>query len=352
MDSVKNAMGRLMNLQKIVLVGCGGISDVWLDAIRQIDTARIVGLVDLNPDAARAKATATGLTDVWTGSDLKAVIALHHPDVVFDCTVPAAHHGVALTALAQGCHLMGEKPLAETMQQAREMVAASASAGKHHGVMQNRRWLPGIRRVRQALDQGCIGHVHTLHSDFFIGAHFGGFRDEMAHVLLLDMAIHSFDQARFLMDARPLSVIATEWNPPGSWYRHGASATAFFEMEGGRAYSYRGSWCAEGLPTSWECAWRIIGDKGTLCWDGGDGIRAEAVEGDTGFVRPTRKVQIPPCPFPAEAEGHAGAIRDFLDSLTQQRAPATPASDNIHSLAMVHAAIESADSGRRVQISE
>jgi len=341
-----------MITHKVLLVGCGGIADAWLKTLADLDNNRVVGLVDLNPDAARAKAEKFGLDGIWTGSDLDTALTRLCPDVVFDCTVPAAHYGVALTALARGCHLMSEKPLAETMPQAREMVTASAKAGKRHGVMQNRRWLPGICRVRQALDQGCIGQVHSLHSDFFIGAHFGGFRDEMAHVLLLDMAIHSFDQARFLLDARPLSVIAAEWNPPGSWYRHGSAAAAFFEMDGGKAFTYRGSWCAEGLPTSWECAWRIIGDKGTLLWDGGDGIRAEAVDGAEGFIRPTRPVEIPACDFPAERAGHAGAIRDFLDSLSGNRESATPAADNLHSLAMVHAAIESADTGRRVHLSD
>lgn len=340
-----------MITQKILLVGCGGIADVWLKTLVDTGHARVVGLVDLNPGAAQAKAEKFGLEGIWTGGDLDAALAQLRPDVVFDCTVPSAHHRVALTALARGCHLMSEKPLAETMPQAREMVAASARSGKRHGVMQNRRWLPGIRRVRQALDQGIIGRVHSLHSDFFIGAHFGGFREEMAHVLLLDMAIHSFDQARFLLQARPLSVIAAEWNPPGSWYRHGAAAAAIFEMDGGRAFTYRGSWCAEGLPTSWECTWRIIGDRGTLLWDGGDGIRAEVVDGSEGFIRPTRPVEIPPCVFPAEQEGHAGAIRDFLDSIAGNREPATPASDNLFSLAMVHAAIESADTGRRVHLS-
>ncbi len=341
-----------MNPIRIVLVGCGGIADAWLKTVGTQEHARIVGLVDLSLENARAKAEKFGLNDVVMGNDLEAVLTQLRPDVVFDCTVPSAHHSVVLTALAQGCHVLGEKPLAETMPQAREMVAAAARAGKRYGVMQNRRWLPGIRRVRQALDRGVIGKVHSLYSDFFLGPHFGGFREEMDHVLLLDMAIHSFDQARYLLPARPLAATANEWNPPGSWYRHGASANAFFEMEGGCTVSYRGSWCAEGLPTSWECAWRIVGDKGTLLWDGGNGIRAERMDGDSGFFRPTRPVDIPDISFPADHEGHAGAIRNFLDALRENCDPATPASDNIHSLAMVHAAIRSAECGRRVPLSE
>ena len=341
-----------MNPFRIALAGCGDISNVWLSSLAKLDTARVVGLVDLDITRARTQAEAFALKDVSVGSDLENMILDTGAEVVFDCTVPPAHHGVVLTALAQGCHVFGEKPLAETMPQAREMVAAAEKAGRVYGVMQNRRWLPGIRRVRHALDAGCIGKAHSLHADFFLGPHFGGFREEMKHVLLLDMAIHSFDQARFLLDANPLSSVAAEWNPPGSWYGHGASAMAFFEMDGGRTVTYRGSWCAEGLPTSWECAWRIVGDKGTLIWDGGQEMRAEVVDGTEGFLRPTRSVDIPEYHLPEADNGHSGAIRNFLQSLAKGKSPATPASDNLHSLAMVHAAIRSAESGCRVDVSE
>jgi predicted dehydrogenase len=337
---------------RVVLAGCGGIADSWLKVLVDLSTVQVVGLVDLDEQAARRKAESFQLADVRIGTDLDKMLSELKPDVVCDCTVPPAHRQVVMTALAHGCHVLGEKPLAENMEQAREMVAAAERAGRVYGVMQNRRWLSGIRRVRQALDTGVIGKVHTLHSDFFIGAHFGGFRDEMEHVLLLDMAIHSFDQARFLIDAMPLSVVATEWNPPGSWYARHASAAAWFELADQCAFTYRGSWCAEGLSTTWECQWRIIGDRGTLLWDGGQKIQIEAVDGDSGFRRPVKAVEADPFELPPERSGHGGAILNFLESLEAGTVPATPASDNIYSLAMVHAAILSADTGRRVKLSE
>ncbi|MCC5849601.1 MAG: gfo/Idh/MocA family oxidoreductase, partial [Verrucomicrobia bacterium] len=62
--------------------------------------------------------------------------------------------------------------------------------------------------------------------------------------------------------------------------------------------------------------------------------------------------EIPAYTLPEADQGHGGAIRDFLQSLAEGKAPATPASDNIHSLAMVHAAIESAESGKKVYINQ
>ena len=78
------------------------------------------------------------------------------------------------------------------------MITAARAAGRLHAVIQNRRFLPGIRRIKAALP--LIGELTAVHVDFFIGAHFGGFRDQMQHVLLLDMAIHTFDAARWIID--------------------------------------------------------------------------------------------------------------------------------------------------------
>ncbi|MBC7235165.1 MAG: Gfo/Idh/MocA family oxidoreductase [Chloroflexi bacterium] len=344
-----------MDHVRAVLVGCGGISRAWLRAVADMEDVEIVGLVDLIEENARARAAEFALQEVAIGTDLGAMLDDLVPDAVFNCTVPEAHLPVTLEALAHGCHVLGEKPLADSMDRARQMVAAAQKAGRILAIIQNRRYDPRIRRFREVIASGIVGPLTTLHSDFFIGAHFGGFRDHMEHVLLLDMAIHTFDQARFITGADPLSVYCHEWNPPGSWYDHDASAVAVFEMTGGLVYTYRGSWCAEGLNTTWECDWRAIGQQGSLLWDGADALRGERVVASGGF----RSELAPLWPSPAElpplkpeykSGGHAGVIREFIDCVRHGGAPETAAEDNIKSLAMVFGAIESARRGCRVEI--
>ena len=131
--------------------------------------------------------------------------------------------------------------------------------------------------------------ITSVHADFFLAPHFGGFREEMDHVLLLDMAIHSFDALRCMTGLAASGVYCREWNPPHSWYRQGSSAAAIFDLDNGAVFVYRGSWCAPGLPTSWECAWRFVGEKGALGWDGGDEIRIEVL-GAEAAKRPVRPV--------------------------------------------------------------
>src|SRR6266571_475245 len=119
--------------------------------------------------------------------------------------------------------------MADSMAHAREMVAASEKAGKLYMVSQSRRYDARIQAYRQLiLNQ--VGPLGILNSDFYIGAHFGGFRDEMPSPLLLDMAIHTLDAARYLSGADPVSVYCEEFNPQWSWYKGNACGTAIYEM--------------------------------------------------------------------------------------------------------------------------
>src|SRR5579859_7939188 len=132
-------------------------------------------------------------------------------------------------------------------------------------VSQNRRYHAQLLALRRLIATE-IGTLGILNSDFYLGPHFGGFRDEMDNPLILDMAIHTFDAARYLSGADPLAVYCEEFNPTWSWYRGDACATALFEMTGGLRYTYRGSWCSEGRMTSWEAEGRAVGPRGTATW--------------------------------------------------------------------------------------
>lgn len=338
---------------RTVMVGCGAMSNGWLRAIRDTDALagriEMTGFIDLDPDVAAGRAVEYGFGDAATGSDLVAMLGAVKPDIVFDLVIPGARRGVVEAALDAGSHVLSEKPMANTLADARALLARAEKAGRIHGIVQNRRHLTGIRRARALIDSGALGEITAVHADFFIGAHFGGFREAMEHVLLHDMAIHTFDAARFLLPSEPVSVYCQETNPKGSWYAHGASANALFSCANGAVFTYRGSWCAEGANTSWESSWRIIGTRGTLIWDGNAGFAAQVVDGDEGFLRPLRAIEVPEI-APLAAEGHAGVILDFVTALETGRVPLTASSDNIKSLAMVFGAIESAESGRRIDI--
>jgi predicted dehydrogenase len=313
----------MSSVRKVVLAGCGGISRAWLQDVKDLPEIEMCGFVDIDKAAARNRATEFGWDKAVIDTDLGAVLERVNPEVVFDCTIPEAHHPVTMLALAHGCHVLGEKPMADNLEHAREMISAAQRAKKIYAVIQNRRYDTNIRRARQFIESGALGRITEVHSDFYIGAHFGGFRDHMQHVLLLDMAIHTFDAGRLLSGADPVSVYAEEWNPAGSWYDQDASAAAFFQMSGGIKYIYRGSWCAEGLNTSWNSDWRIIGDQGSLRWDGETHFQAQAVEKAGGFFSEWLNLELPVFLSPQKTGGHAGQLRDFFSCLDSGAVPET-----------------------------
>jgi predicted dehydrogenase len=317
----------------------------WGRNLKSHPDVKVAGWVDVVPDRAAAAAAELELSTV-TGSDLARVISEARPDFVVDVTVPGAHRDVTVTALGLGVPVIGEKPMAHSMEAAREMVAASEKAGKLYMVSQSRRYDARIQAYRRLIE--LLGPLGILNADFFIGAHFGGFRDEMLSPLVLDMAIHTFDAARYLSGADPVAVYCEEFNPPWSWYKGDACASAIFEMSGGLRFNYRGSWCTEGDHTSWDSEWRAVGPNGTATWNGFDEIRAETVQETSGFLSTFEQhgVEIEV----GVHEGIDGSLRDFLHALETGATPMGECHDNIKSLAMVFAATESASSGRRVMV--
>jgi predicted dehydrogenase len=304
----------------------------------------IVALVELDRAAARA-ALQRDAIDAPIFDDLAAAVASTAPEVVVNLTPPAIHRQIVEAAFALGCHVLSEKPLAMTLDDAQALVTAARRAGRWLSVMQNRRFDHGVRTMRDGIAEGRIGRPSMLACDLLLAPHFGGFRDRMASPLLLDMAIHPFDQARLLTGLEPVAVTCHEFNPVGSWYAGAAAAVCLFELEDGSVFSFRGSWAAPGFATHWNGMWRVSGSTGTVLWDGeGDPIGEVAVQPTApALFHPTRR-QVWERTWPGRT-GHAGCLDEMLAALRLDRPAETDAADNVRSLTMVLGALESARRG-------
>ena len=122
-------------------------------------------------------------------------------------------------------------------------------------------------------------------------------------------------------------------------------------MSDGIVYTYRGSWCAEGLNTTWECDLAHHRHEGQRAWDGATGYRAQVVaETRRVLLADGATSTLPDYDLGRGIGGHGGVIRDFVRCVQTGALPETVCTDNIQSLAMVFGAIESAEAGRRVHI--
>ncbi|MGF7050584.1 putative dehydrogenase [Paenibacillus sp. DS2015] len=336
---------------KLVQVGCGNMAKRWVKYAMTRSDIEIVALVDINISAAESMAKELGI-DCLCCVDMEQAIRTTGADLVFDVTIPEVHKRIVMKAVELGCDVLGEKPMAASLEDAIEMEQFVKVHNKNYSVMQNRRFTKQIREARGMIDQGIIGGPGQTTVDFFLGPHFGGFRDVMNNPLLLDMAIHTFDQARFLLQADPISVYCHEFNPSYSWYGGKASAVCIFELSDGSVFSYNGSWCAEGAPTSWHGSWRIIGSKGTLIWDGENDPYCSVVQGELGSASRMHQMEhVAPASIWTGKEGHDACFDEMLAALKEGHKSETDCSDNLMSMAMVFAAMESAKRGEKIPIS-
>lgn len=313
-----------MNPIRIIQVGAGSMGQNWLGTVKANPDVDLAGLVDLDLDLARDAAVRTGHDGVAVATTLEDLAV--EADAVLNVTVPRAHAEISEQALFAGLPVLCEKPIAPSVADGLAMAAAAEASGRLLMISQSRRYFTGFDELRRRTAE--LGTIGTVTCEFFKAPHFGGFRERMEHPLLVDMAIHTFDAVRALLDRDPVSVYCETYNPPWSWYAGDAAAHAIFEFTGGVRFSYDGSWCAPGNETSWNGRWRVSGEQGSAGWDGEH-----------------RRGGDPP-------EETAGSLAEFVECLRTGRRPATAASANVVSLAMVEAAAQSATEQRRVRIDE
>ena len=275
---------QFMTDTRAIVVGAGGISNAWFPPLKA-EGVQVVAVVDLRPEAAQAQIDKYELPGAIASGNLEKTLGEAEADFVVDLTIPDAHCEVTCKSLRSGFHVIGEKPMAATLEQARLMVRTAEVSGRLYMVSQSRRWKPTTDTIAMTLSAGRLGTITTLNCDFYIGAHFGGFRDEMDSPLILDMAIHHFDLARMFGGQDAVSVYAEEFNPAGSWYKGDVAADCLFEMTGGAGLPIGAAGVQKGCHTGWDGNWRIIGDRGTLLYAKDAAPVGEAVAGEEGFFR-------------------------------------------------------------------
>jgi predicted dehydrogenase len=337
---------------RTVVVGLGGIAKAWLTPLGARDDVDLVALVDPDTSRSEAQRRAFRLTcPVLT--DVAAAIAAERADLVVNLTPPALHREVAEAALAADCDVITEKPMAADLAEAVTMARSAQAAGRTIAVMQNRRYHPAVRRMREGLSGGEVGEPVDVSVDMFLWhIYSNSYLTTIDSPLLRDMAVHQFDAARAIMGANAETVQALEWSSPTSWMPGATAATAAFELSDGAVFSYRGSWVAEGASTSYDGAWRVGGTRGTFTWDGADRLVLETVQRPNGPHEPGVTTAVEQEIPPVADIGHAGCLAAILGALQAGTPPETVADDNLLSLAMVDAAVRSSRERRTVAIAD
>lgn len=196
------------------LIGAGFIGPWHVDAIRRLGHVEVAALA--GSDLPRAEARARELAIPRAYGDWRSLIEDPDIDVVHIATPNRLHHPIALAAIANGKHVVCDKPLADTVEQARELLAAANTAGVFHAVTFNYRGNPLVQQARAAIAEGAIGKPHLVHGqylqDWLLRDSDWSWRLEPdqvgASLALADIGSHWCDLAQHITGLRIVEVLA------------------------------------------------------------------------------------------------------------------------------------------------
>ena len=195
----------------------------------------------------------------WT-TDLDAALADPDDAVFFDAATTQGRPAVLRRAIAAGKHVYCEKPVSVDLASALDLVRAARAAGVKHGVVQDKLWLPGVRKLALLRDAGFFGRMLSVRGEFGYWVFEGdlqpaqrpswNYRAEDGGGIILDMLCHW----RYLIDATfgPIKSVSClgathipeRWDERGRPYRATADDAAYatFELTNGVIVHMNSSW--------------------------------------------------------------------------------------------------------------
>jgi predicted dehydrogenase len=338
-----------MSKLRLIQCGVGGFGGGWVrNHSSKSEDFELAAIVDVSPEALRSAGDDVKIPPERRFSTLEEALEKVPADAVLTVTPPAVHVEHARLAFARGLHVMTEKPIADTLASAREMVNLAEKAGRQLVVSQNYRFNPTMQTLRARLADQTVGEFGHGHIDFYIPADFtGSFRETMEHVLLVDMAIHHLDLVRAVTGRNIVKVYAQTFKPAWSWYQHNPGLKMIMELEGGLPFSYSGDWSGRGRNTDWNGNWRLQCAEGSLNYELGKVLVARS---SRGFKADVTVEETPIQPI--ERTAQTATLKLFADAIRTGKPAEISGQDNLWSFGAVMAGVISAEEGRAVDVSE
>ncbi|UZD23849.1 Gfo/Idh/MocA family oxidoreductase [Algoriphagus halophytocola] len=144
---------------KAAIVGTGFIGPAHLEALRRIPNIEVTGLVEVNQEVADSKAEELGIANAYTFENMLKDDSIQ---VVHICTPNFLHFPQAKACMLAGKHVVCEKPLSMTIEEAEELVAIAKETGLINAVHFNLRYYPMVRQMKVMREKGDLGDVYSV----------------------------------------------------------------------------------------------------------------------------------------------------------------------------------------------
>jgi len=369
----------------IGLLGCGFIGQVHSNAYLKIPftcqppgaSPQLVALCD--SVGAEEKARKFRYEGCYT--DWKRMVEDPRIQVIDNCTPDNLHCEPSVAAAEHGKHVICEKPLAMTVDEARAMMQAAAQAGVKTMCCHNYRFLPAVRLARELIEQGAVGKIYHFRGQYL--QPYGHDPDEpienawyaagTASGTLLGIGSHVIDMARFLVgEITTVSGLAKTFNP--SRKRASGQVEEVTADEGNIATVEFAGGAIGALESSCVCAgrkneftWEVNGSKGSIAFDLEDPNHLHVYDSQNpreetlGFANvsvtspghPLQAAYLPPGHNAGWEYGHLYALNHFLDCVANDK-PVAPYGatfeDGYRVQVIMEAIQESSRTGQRIEL--
>ena len=342
-----------MTRTRVGLIGTGFIGDIHAAAFKSVPEAEVVAVASPPPGQAKAFARERGIPKAY--EDYRDLLALKEVEVVTLGIPNHLHAQVAVDAAKAGKHVICEKPLCRTLEEADRMIDACRKAGVLLMYAEELCFAPKYVRARQLVEEGALGRVFLVkQSEEHFGPHMPWFWDveKSGGGVLLDMGCHSIEYARWVFGKPKVKSVLASLGT----YVHGDKtkgedhSLCIVEYEGGKVALAENSWAKPGG----------VDDRCEICGSGGF-TRADLLRGsalltysESGYGYAVEKAattqgytftmfeEIWNYGFPQE-------MAHFIRCVQGKETPIEAGEDGREVLKIICAAYESAGTGRRIE---
>lgn len=257
-----------MEKLKVGIIGCGGIgTQKHMPALATIDEVEMVAFCDLVEERAVISKNTYGIPESRVYTDYQEMLESEVLDIVHVCTPNSTHADISIAAMEADNHVMCEKPMAKTAEEARQMVEASERTGKKLTIGYQNRFRADSQYLHKATEAGELGEIYNAKAHAIrrrAVPTWGVFLDEEAQGggPLIDIGTHALDLTLWMMDNyQPKYVVGQTYhalsnmenaaNAWGSWdpdkFTVEDSAFGFVVMENGATIYLEASWALNSL---------------------------------------------------------------------------------------------------------
>jgi predicted dehydrogenase len=352
-----------VNTYKTALIGCGRISPHHINAFIDNKDCMLLEAV-CDPVAERAEKNAATYKDklpdskVRVFSDYNKMLSEIKPDIVTIATESGKHPEIAIDCLNAGAHVICEKPMALSTQDADKMIAAANNAGKKLAVCHQNRFNPPVQRLRAAIEEGRLGRL--LHGmiqirwnrgpAYYAEAPWRGTWAEDGGTLM-NQCIHGIDLLQWMMgeDAVRVQAQTRKFMRPIQAEDFGA---AIVEFKSGAIGIIEGTACV--YPKNLNETLSVFGEQGSVVIGGLAVNKIEAWRiadaeqyGDTEdkVLNPGEKD--PPTVY---GFGHSVLFKDFIEAIEENREPLVSAEKGKAAMEIILAIYKSQKTGKAVEL--